>query len=83
MRPPQRDSIDHEALAIAVEQMVGVGAAQPLAHRPDVRVDDAPAERVVEGPVAQLGKRLVAMVLGHRADYGFAFDFGTTNTSPG
>ena len=83
MRPPQRDSIDHQALAVAVKQMVGVGAAQPLAHRPDVRIDDPTAERVVERPVAQLGKRLVAAVLGHRADYGFASDFGTTNTWPG
>ena len=64
VRPPQWDSIDHQALAIAVEQVVGVGAAQPLAHRPDVRVDDAAAERVIERPVAQLGERLVAMVWG-------------------
>jgi hypothetical protein len=83
VRPPQRRSVDHKALAIAVKQTVGVSAAQSLAHRPDMRVDDAAADRVVERPVAQLGKRLVATVLVHRADYGFASDFGTTNTWPG
>jgi hypothetical protein len=33
--------------------------------------------------MAKLGERLVAAVLGHHATYGFASDFGTTNTSPG
>ena len=40
-------------------------------------------ERVIERPVEKLGERVVATVLGHRADYGFASDFGTTNTCPG
>ena len=83
MRPPQRDPIDHQALTVAVKQMIGVGAAQSFAHRPDVGIDDPTAERVVECPVAQFGERLVATVLRHRADYGFASDFGTTNTWPG
>jgi hypothetical protein len=42
--------------------MVGVSAAQSLAHRPDVGVHDPTAELVVERPVAQLGERLVAAV---------------------
>ena len=49
MRPPKRRSMDDEALAIAVEQVVGAAPAQSLAHRPDMRLDDAPPELAVEG----------------------------------
>ncbi len=40
--------MDHQALAIAVEEFVGGRPAQAFTHRPDVGLDDAPAERVVE-----------------------------------
>ena len=40
--------MDDQALAIAVKELVGGGAAQPRAHRPDVRLDDAMAELIVE-----------------------------------
>ena len=48
MRAPQRHAVDDEALAEAVEQLIGGGAAQALAHRPDMRLDDLMAERIVE-----------------------------------
>jgi hypothetical protein len=40
--------VNDQTLAVTVEQIIGGGAAQPLAHRPDMGVDDAPAERAVE-----------------------------------
>ena len=49
MRPPQRHAVYDQALAIAVEQVVGGGAAQSFAHGPDMGVDDSAAERGVEG----------------------------------
>src|SRR5271166_1401144 len=54
MRAPERGSVNDQPLAIAVEQFVGRRAAQAFAHRPDVRIDDALAERVVEGGKAEL-----------------------------
>ena len=65
MRPPQRRSVDDQALAIAVEQLVGGGAAQSFAHRPDVGPDDAMAERIVKRPDLEPGDRLGAVVGGH------------------
>ena len=56
MRAPQLRPMDDEALAIAVEQVVGDGPAQSLAHRPDVGLDDAPPEFAVEAE-AELRQR--------------------------
>ena len=58
MRPPQRRPVDDQALAIAVEEIVGRSAAQPFAHRPDVRLDYAAAERIVEGLEPSVGENL-------------------------
>ncbi len=70
MRPPQRRSVDDEALAIAVEQVVGRGAAQPLSHRPDMRLDDALAKRVVEGPDRELRDEVGRVGRSHAATFG-------------
>ena len=40
--------MDHQPLAITIEQLVGAGAAQSLVNRPYVRIDDAAAERSIE-----------------------------------
>ena len=48
MRPPQRHTVNHQALAIAVEQIMCAGAAQPFANRPDMGLDDIAAERSVD-----------------------------------
>jgi len=40
--------MNYQALAVAVEQIVGGGARQSLAHRPDMRLNNATAERIVE-----------------------------------
>jgi len=45
---PERYTMKNQPLAVAVEQIVGAGAVQPFAHRPDVRVNDAASERTVE-----------------------------------
>ena len=58
--------MDDQALAVAIEELARICAAQPLSHRPDVGVDDAAPERVVEHPELQLGKGLVGNVWGHR-----------------
>jgi hypothetical protein len=65
VRPQQRCPVDDQALAIAVEKLIGGGAAQPRAHSPDVRLDDAPAERIVEGLKLEFGEE-VGGVVGRR-----------------
>jgi hypothetical protein len=48
LRAPERHAMDHQPLAITVEQLVGAGAAQSLVNRPDMRIDDVAAERSIE-----------------------------------
>ena len=69
VRPPQRRPVDDQALAIAVEQVVGGGAAQAFAHSPDVRLDDAPAERIVEGLELEFGEEVGGVVGRHRETF--------------
>src|SRR5260221_1938484 len=55
---PQADAGGDQTLEETVEDLIGGGAAQPLMHGPDMEIDDAPSERVVEGPA--LGRGLGA-----------------------
>jgi hypothetical protein len=57
--PPQPHAGGDQPLAEAVEEIIGGGAAQPLMHRPDIELDDAPFERGVVAPalVRRLGDR--------------------------
>ena len=48
LHAPQRHTVDHQLLAIAVEQLVGARAAQPLVNRPDIGGDNVAAERRLE-----------------------------------
>jgi hypothetical protein len=48
MRPPKRYAVNDQALTVAVEQIASIGAAQPLANRPNMGFDDRAAERTVE-----------------------------------
>ena len=61
--------MDDQPLAVAVEQIVCGRAAQPFAHRPDVRLDDAPAERIVERGEAELGEKVGGIVGRHGATF--------------
>src|SRR5579863_2998048 len=58
--------MNDEALAIAVKELIGGGAAQPRAHRPDMRLDDAMAELVVEGRDRELRQNVGEIVGGHQ-----------------
>ena len=67
--PATAAPLDDQALAIAVEQLVGGGAAQACAHSPDVRLDDAPAERIVEGLKLEFGEEVGGVVGRHQETF--------------
>ena len=52
---PERHAADDQTLAEAVEQFIAGGAAQSLLHRPDMRLDNTAAERLVilDGEIGQ------------------------------
>ena len=99
VRAPQRKTVDNQTLAVSVEQMVGVGAAQSFAHRPHMSADDAMAEFTVERADPKPGDCFGGVVGGHgetfvpfarratpesiRARQGLGPNVGMTKTSPG
>ena len=86
--PHQRETGDHETLAIAVEQIARRRAAQPRLHRPDVQIDDAPGERIFE-PVKSRMFLMRRLAFGGHRHHPFApvlfFDFvvGGAMKAPG
>src|SRR5271165_3697488 len=61
--------MDDQMLAIAVEEVIGARAVQSLAHRPDVRLDDAPAELTVERRELELREKVGGIVGRHAATF--------------
>jgi hypothetical protein len=48
LRAPKRHAMDHQPLAITIEQLIRTRTTQPLVNRPYMRIDDVAAERSVE-----------------------------------